>query len=348
MENRPKRVLVLCTVESGIDTLTELMRLGLQPLAIVGLHPEKVAANEVSGWIDVGQSAKSLKTPFLYVNSYGLKDPLDREAIEELNPDLVLVLGWQRLVPEWLILLAKLGVLGGHGSPDGIHGGRGRSPQNWAIMLGCRSFDISLFRITIGVDEGPVLATRSFHYGAFDDIQTSYYRVSLAMAEMINDVLADASKLTDGVPQPVSGLYYPQRRPDDGWVDWSMCTHEIEAHCRALSKPYPGLRTANGDTVISVWKCQHFDDRIELKLGVVGPCFETGEFLVNCKDGRLLIRNWSSENSLWRPESKMCLEGRKWSAQLRSIVERHQQKYPSYPVSPRIMRHIEDADSNSV
>jgi UDP-4-amino-4-deoxy-L-arabinose formyltransferase/UDP-glucuronic acid dehydrogenase (UDP-4-keto-hexauronic acid decarboxylating) len=344
MSDGPRKVLILCAVESGLDILSELVRLDFLPLAIVGLNPEKIRPSEVSGSIDVASAADSLGVPFIYANSYSLEDPQDKENIEKLDPDLVVILGWQRLVPDWLIELPEFGILGGHGSPDGIHGGRGRSPQNWAIMLGCQTFSLSLFRITSRVDEGPVLATRTFFYTPKDDIRVSYYRASLLMAEMIYEVLADPIKLSGGIPQPVHGYYYPQRTPEDGWVDWTLCASEIEAHCRALSKPYPGLRTAHNGNLIHLWKCQHFDDRIESKPGDIGPCFKTGEFLVNCKNGRLLIRDWSSENNLWQPKPSLCLEERKWSAQVQNIVERHQKKYPDYPVSPRIMRHIESQD----
>ena len=292
----------------------------------------------MSGFIDVAPAARRLGVPFIYANSYGLKDTLDKENIKNLDPDLVLVLGWQRLVPGWLIKLPVFGIFGGHGSPDGIGGGRGRSPQNWAIMLGCQKFDLSLFRITSGVDEGPVLDTRSFYYTDQDDIRVSYYRASLLMAEMINEVLTDPIKLSGGTPQNVQGFYYPQRKPEDGWVDWTLCTLQIEAHCRALTKPYPGLRTANNNISITIWKCQHFDDRMESAVGVIGACFETGEFLVNCKNGRLLIREWSSENKLWRPKPSLSLDGKKWHAQLEKVMKRHNEKYPKYPLSPRIMR----------
>ena len=108
---------------------------------------------------------------------------------------MIWVCGWQRLVPDWLIQQARLGVLGGHGSPDGIAGGRGRSPQNWALLLGCSQFVYALFLITEGVDNGPIISQRTFCYRPYDDIQVSYYRASLAMADMLCEVLLILRKL---------------------------------------------------------------------------------------------------------------------------------------------------------
>jgi methionyl-tRNA formyltransferase len=335
---RPERIVVLSTVSAGIDTLAELLRHGVRPFALVGLHPDSASPHEVSGWIDVAEVAQRFGLKSLYVRSYAMTRPDDRAAFEALRPDLVLVTGWQRLVPEWLIALPQYGVLGGHGSPDGIHGGRGRSPQTWALLLGCRTFELSLFRITAGIDDGPVLATRSFTYTADDDIRTSYFRASLAMADMIIEMIDNPAKLLAGVQQPCGGFYYPQRKPDDGWADWSLAAAQVAKHCRALTHPYPGLgcRSSSGD-VIRIWRCQPFDSEVAAEPGVVGPCFVADEFLVQCLDGRLLVRDWSSD-SAWRPAPGELLEGQPWNDQLAMVVDRHVAKFPDLPVSPRILQ----------
>ena len=161
MSAGPSRIVVLCSAMAGVDTVAEIMRRGIRPAAIVGLHPDSADPETVSGWINVEEVASSLGTQGCHVLNYNLKHPDDRTLLESLEPDLILVTAWQRLIPQWAIELPRFGAVGVHGSPDGIHGGRGRSPQNWALLLGCRSFEIALFRITAGIDEGPVLAVPS-------------------------------------------------------------------------------------------------------------------------------------------------------------------------------------------
>jgi methionyl-tRNA formyltransferase len=337
----PERIVILCTVEAGIDTLVELLRSGVRPAAIIGLHPNSADPDKVSGWVDVGAFGQRHGVRSLYVRSYALKDAADRAAIEALSPDLVLITGWQRLAPPWLLDMPRFGVLGGHGSPDGIHGGRGRSPQTWALLLGCRTFDLSLFRVTPGIDDGPVLATRTFAYAPLDDIRISYYRASLAMAEMIAEVIASPARLLSGEPQPEQGAHYPQRRPEDGWADWRLSADVLASHCRALTHPYPGLRTAEAGHGVRIWQCQRFDDEMSLAPGEIGPCFTTDEFLIGCLDGRLLVRMWSTDGGEWRPEPGKRLEGRDWNTQLKAIVDRHERGYPHFPIAERIQRQLD-------
>ena len=335
------RVLVLSTVESGVDAVSEVLRKGFKIEAILGLHPAKADPVRVSGWIDIEEFASCRGLSYYYCQSYSLTAPEDRALLESLAFDVVWVSGWQRLVPEWLIELSPYGVLGGHGSPDGIHGGRGRSPQNWALMLECPRFDISLFHITPGVADGPVLASRSIYYSAHDDIAVSHHRAALALADLLVEVLSDPAKLTGGVPQPEGAYYFPQRLPEDGWVDWSLSGKAIAAHCRAQTRPYPGIKTAQDEVTIILWYCISFDEIQDADCGTVSSCFINGSFLVNCAEGRVLIRDWEADDSRWKPAPGMKLSSVSFQYQINKIIERHKAKNPDQRVSQRIVKLLE-------
>jgi UDP-4-amino-4-deoxy-L-arabinose formyltransferase/UDP-glucuronic acid dehydrogenase (UDP-4-keto-hexauronic acid decarboxylating) len=331
------KLLILCTLSTGLDSVAEVIRRGYKPAGLIGLPPSLGDHEKNSGYIDIASFARSSGIPFYYASSYPLKEDKDRKLFKKLDFDIIWVAGWQRLVPAWLIDKCRRGVLGVHGSPNGIHAGRGRSPQNWALMLGCKKFKLALFRITPGVDDGPVICQRSFRYLTEDDIRISYYRVSLATADMVCEVLKYPQTIANAVPQPKKGFYFPQRIPEDGWADWNLSIDEIVRHCRALCRPYPGLRTKNKKVEIKIWNCQRFDSRSDGPNGSISTNFISGEFLVNCGDGRLLVRRWSADSGNWRPEPKMQLLSFPFAEQLKTIIQRHNSKYPSLKINPRIL-----------
>lgn len=129
--------------------------------------------------------------------------------------DLLIVCGWQRLVPPWLIEHAPARVVGSHGSALGIAGGRGRSPQNWALIAGERQFQLSIFFIEPGIDSGPVIDTRTFSYDDLDDIVSSYLKLAIGTAEMLIGAFeSDALKAGKGVPQSVgAGALLARKAP---------------------------------------------------------------------------------------------------------------------------------------
>jgi len=169
----------------------------------------------------------------------------------------------------------------------------------------------------------------------------SYYRAALAMADMVCEVLANPHRLEKGEHQSTQAFYYPQRRPEDGMADWYQPANVVARHCRALTTPYPGLRTTAGDVTLTITQCQPFDDQLDGQPGEISHCFHSGDFLVNVLDGRLLVRGWTSNDSGWLPRPKLRFESLSWQQQLRTIVNRHKKKYPEQPVSSRIQRQLQ-------
>lgn len=334
-------VVVLCTLSTGIDSIIEVLNRGYSINMLIGVHPKNADPIQMSGWIDVSEFAEKYHLRYTYVETYGLTSERDKNTILSLDADLFWVAGWQRLVPAWLIEHAKLGVLGGHGSPDGIEKGRGRSPQNWAIMLGCKTFELSLFLITPGIDDGPIIAQRTFAYNITDDISISYKKVSIALGDMVSEVLENPEILSKGRLQQIEDAsYYPQRKPEDGYVDWYLKQDQIYAHCRALTKPYPGLRSkCHGSSEIAIWDCVPFDDKLEAEPGTIVRVFQDNSFLVTCGDGRVLVRSWFSETG-WMPFLGNKLNSVNWVESIKLICNRHDQKYPNYHIARRVKNII--------
>jgi UDP-4-amino-4-deoxy-L-arabinose formyltransferase/UDP-glucuronic acid dehydrogenase (UDP-4-keto-hexauronic acid decarboxylating) len=331
------RILVLCTVSTGLDAVAEVLRNDLAIEAIVGVHPAQADSTVISGYVDISAFAEKWKVKLLYVNRYDLKNEQDKELLSSESFDLIWVSGWQRLIPEWLISLAPLGALGGHGSPDGIKGGRGRSPQNWAIMLGCRRFDLALFRITPGVDDGPVVAQRSFYYNETDDISVSYKKAALCSGEMMLEVLRNPALIHQAIPQAGEDFYYPQRKPEDGYVDWNLSCREIWAHCRALTRPYPGLRTVTSDGhEVTIWQCIPFDDQVQNTPGTISFIFEDKCFLVQTRDGRLLVNDYESQRKDSSLKIKDSFVSRDYNETMTRIIKRHREKMPNYRLAMRV------------
>ena len=332
------RMIALCAVAAGVDILRQLELSGLTLSAAIGLAAKPEGRPEVAGWMDLEQ-IEGIVTPRDLARTYDLSAPEDRAMLERLAPELVLVIGWQRLIPDWLIGLAQHGAWGVHGSPQGIASGRGRSPQNWAIIMGASKFELSLFRITPGIDEGPVLSKESFELTQWDDIATSYAKTALATASMIVEALRSGALYCAGEPQPDAAFYYPQRLPDDGWVDWALDSDSIARHCRALTRPYPGLQTAVHGNRAAIWRLQRFDDAPS-EPGRVDAAFTDGSFIVGCGSGRVLVRD--SDLSVAAGD---LLDGRSFRETMETIINRHELRYPDLPIAQSILNLRDSGDA---
>ena len=69
------------------------------------------------------------------------------EMIKSLNIDIIFCMGWQRLIPEWLLNDLSVGAFGMHGSNKPLPHGRGRSPLNWSLIQDKNMFHLTSIRL---------------------------------------------------------------------------------------------------------------------------------------------------------------------------------------------------------
>lgn len=325
----------LSTVQAGLDVLTALD--GRIPLAgVISLSP-RAPGDAISGFVDMAPHAAQRGLAHVAIDGYGLDRAEDQARIKAIPMDLLLVMGWQRLVPPWLLAHLKVGAIGGHGSPAGISGGRGRSPQNWALLLGERRFTQSIFFIDAGIDSGRVIDTVSYPLDIEDDIASSYHKISVVTAEMLVRAWADGRLgRGEGQPQPPEAFHLPQRRPEDGAMDWTRSARQVCDFVRALSKPYPGAFTHAGRDRLTLWRASPFLPRDlvgETRPGQVIAAFHDGAFAVASGDGSVLVQHYDGP----QPPVGTVLTSVDFGAQMRAIVERDQLRHPDHAIWPPLL-----------
>ena len=232
------KVVVLCTLSSGFSAIKFALDMGVVITKVIGLddvqNRDKAA---ISGLVDIAEFCIGNKLDFDYVSDYSLKTV--STEILGVDVDLLWVCGWQRLLPSAFIEVASIATIGAHGSCDGILKGRGRSPQNWALMIGAKKFQISIFTISSGVDDGDVIDTEEYDLTAYDSINTSYIKATYLVAKMISKVFFDPALVDLASKQKGVATYFPKRTKEDGAIDWSMSTLDIHNQIKALEAPYP-------------------------------------------------------------------------------------------------------------
>jgi UDP-4-amino-4-deoxy-L-arabinose formyltransferase/UDP-glucuronic acid dehydrogenase (UDP-4-keto-hexauronic acid decarboxylating) len=333
------KIYVLNTLGIGLDTISQVSK-QIDIRGIIGLSLRE-KSDTISDYIYQADFCKSQGINFMEVESYNLSKESDKRKLLELEIDVLIVSGWQRLIPEWLINHCSICAIGSHGSPLGITKGRGRSPQNWALILGLNTFFISIFKINSGIDSGQIIDTRSFTYSDFDDIKTSYYKVCLLTAEMIVKTLKDPDFIEQKFEEQNDNEaeYLPQRMPEDGRIDWERSNTQIRNFVRALTRPYPGAESYISDCRIKIWSVVPFDINImhNYKTGEIVKIFNKKDILVRSKDSFLLIIDYEFVSENIELKEGMVFKSESFSQQIDGIIKRHQSKYPELAVSKQII-----------
>jgi methionyl-tRNA formyltransferase len=95
--------------------ITALTENDLKPDLVLNVAPQQ--ASNISGYTNLAPLAGKLGIPLYRPHGYSLKSDEDLERLSNKHIDVLIVFGWQRLIPEWLINHCKIGVFGVHGGP---------------------------------------------------------------------------------------------------------------------------------------------------------------------------------------------------------------------------------------
>ncbi len=291
--------IVFCGCSSaGLEVLDFLISKNFEISHIVSLNSQQATQYKVSGYASFDEIARKNNIPIYFPKTYALKDNDDISFFEKNNFDLLLLGGWQRLIPEIILSKLKIGGIGFHGSSEFLPKGRGRSPVNWSLIEGKTQFILHAFLMTPGIDDGDVITHEIFDINQWDTCQTIYYKISIIQKRILEEFIPKLlSNNFKHIPQTGEPSYYEKRTPDDGLIDWSKSVHEIYNFVRALTRPYPGAFTFLNGQRLNIWKSQPFDSKIkyESKNSQIVEKFSTGDFIVNCKDGLLLITDYEGK-----------------------------------------------------
>jgi len=293
--------IVLCGIQiQGIDICKFLIENNINIDYIVTIDEKKSIKCKASGWIDYSEFAKNYSIPIYYCKKYSLKNKDDLSFFQKEKFDILLLGGWQRLLPKNILDTLNYGALGQHGSSELLPRGRGRSPINWSIIMNRKRLVWNIFFITPGIDDGDIIDYRIIDINDFDTCNTIYKKISIIIKHMylenIPKIFQNNIKL---VPQKGQVTFYNKRTPSDGIIDWTKSINDIYNLVRAVTKPYPGAFTYNGFDKIFIWKAQPFDKNIlyyNKSLGEVVEVFDDNTFIVNCCDGTILITEHTANN----------------------------------------------------
>jgi methionyl-tRNA formyltransferase len=172
------------------------------------------------------------------------------DIIKEIEPDLILVMGWYYMVPRRIRELARHGAWGIHASLLPKYAGG--APLVWAMINGEKETGITLFRLGDGVDDGDIIEQKSFVIEFEDTIKEVYEKANEAAKDILVKSLGQIERIMPK-PQVESQIeIYPQRRPEDGEIDLKKTALEIYNFVRAQSSPYPGafIKTVDGKRLV--------------------------------------------------------------------------------------------------
>jgi methionyl-tRNA formyltransferase len=201
-----------------------------------------------------------------------------RAQLEALRPDAIVVVGYGRIIPQWMIDLPRFGNLNVHASLLPKY--RGGAPIQWAIAQAETVTGVTTMRIDAGLDTGDILLQGEIPIGAEDTAETLAPRLAALGAQLMVDTLQGLQAATlKPHPQDHSrATLAPILKKEDGHIDFQRSATEIWNRLRGFS-PWPGAFTSFRGKTLHIWKASPVP--IDIPAGTLRV--EDGSLLVGCR-----------------------------------------------------------------
>ena len=207
-----------------------------------------------------------------------LRDDAARALFTGLQPELIVVVAYGRILPSWLISLPRFGVLNLHGSLLPKY--RGAAPIQWAMANGETETGVCTMKIDEGLDTGPVYLCDSTPIGPDETLQELSGRLADMGSELVKRTVAGvvAGTLHPREQDHSRATAAPILKKSDGYVDWRSPARAIYNRIRAF-QPWPGAVTLFRGTPCKILKA---------RVGLPSDGGEAGA-LVTLQSGRRLL-----------------------------------------------------------
>ena len=177
------------------------------------------------------------------------------EEVKKLNPDLICVVAYGKILPQELLDIPKYGCVNVHGSLLPEY--RGAAPIQWAVLNGDKKTGVTTMFMNAGMDTGDVILKEKVEIGEDETTGELWDRLKTIGANLLIKTVKEIENGTaTRTKQPEEGTMAPMLSKEMAKIDWKNKTaNDIKNLVRGLN-PIMGAYTFLDGKKIKFWKVQ--------------------------------------------------------------------------------------------
>lgn len=211
-----------------------------------------------------------------------------KQALVDLNADLMVVVAYGLLLPQAVLDTPKLGCINVHGSI--LPRWRGAAPIQRSIWAGDAETGVTIMQMDIGLDTGDMLSIATLPIDATDTSASMYEK----LAELgPTALIACLSDIANGTAVPVKqddaqANYAKKLSKEEAQIDWTMDAAAIERCVRAFN-PWPMSYFTVAEQNVKVWRSEVVEGEHGQPAGTILSADKHGIVVATGKDALRLL-----------------------------------------------------------
>ena len=306
------RVVFCGTPQFAVPSLEKLAQSGFD-VQLVVTQPDRPQGRGMELTAPpVKQTALRLGLPVVQPEKIRKNEEFQRQ-LRELNPEAIIVVGYGRIIPPWMLALPPLGNINVHGSLLPKY--RGAAPIQWAIARGETVTGITTMRLDEGLDTGDILLQKEMDILPDDTSVTLAPRLAAMGAALLVETLRglEQGRVVPQKQDDSQATLAPILKKEDGLIDFRRSAQEIHDRLRGF-QPWPGAYTRFRGKNLKVMAARVAAETLDLAPGEMRVIGE--KLLVGCGQGSAL------QLEQVQPEGKKALSVREFMSYRPAAGER--------------------------
>lgn len=201
-----------------------------------------------------------------------------KQALADLNADIMVVVAYGLLLPQAVLDTPKLGCINVHGSI--LPRWRGAAPIQRSIWAGDAETGVTIMQMDIGLDTGDMLKIATLPIEATDTSTSMYEKLADLGPQALIDCLTD---IATGKAVPVKqddelANYAKKLSKEEARINWSDDAAHIERCVRAFN-PWPMSHFEAAENSIKVWQSRVAEQTSDKPAGTIVQADKTGIYV---------------------------------------------------------------------
>ena len=220
-----------------------------------------------------------------------LRDGEALAQLQTLQPDLIIVVAYGKILPREILDLPRLGCINVHGSLLPKY--RGAGPIQWAVLNGETVTGVTTMYMADGIDTGAMLESASLEIEPDETADELRSRLSLLGAKLLLSTVekAEQGRLEPKEQDEALATHAPMLSKELSQIDFSKPAREVHNLIRGLSS-WPAAYTFYQGKRLKVYR-----SHLVQGTGEPGTLLDSKHFVVACGEGAVQLTEVQYEGS---------------------------------------------------
>lgn len=216
-----------------------------------------------------------------------LRDGTASELVRRLEPDILVVVAYGRILPDAMLSIPRYGAVNVHASLLPAY--RGAAPIQWAVLNGDKVTGVSTMYLASEMDTGDIIYTQETEIGEFETSGELFDRLMLMGAELLDRTLKDISAGT--APRTVQdhskASYVKMLDKSLSPIDWAKTPRQVIKWIYGL-QPWPVATSEIDNKVFKIYSAEYTQTKTEKAPGSIVSAGKRG-IEIACAGGETVL-----------------------------------------------------------